>query len=247
MSHSADRLRDRFYNSDPSWINGTERFGRIVRRYLSPEMVILNLGAGPGVGDLHFDADVSTVIGVDPDSAIAFNRRLSHRVCGVAEALPFGGEVFDLVYMDWVIEHLREPGQMAAEVRRVLKSGGRVLFRTPNLYHYSYTIARFAPHAFHKRLTALLKGHDGAEPYPTYYRMNTATTVRRVMAGAGFAEDELIMMEPDPAYLGMSGVTYLAGVAYERAVNRLDLLSPLRANILGCFRKVERTRQHRGI
>jgi hypothetical protein len=46
MSIAAERLRTRFYNDDPSWVNGTEAFGRMVRHDLRPEMRILNLGAG---------------------------------------------------------------------------------------------------------------------------------------------------------------------------------------------------------
>jgi SAM-dependent methyltransferase len=234
MKPGVQRLHSRFYDSVPSWVNGTERFGSCVRRYLVPHMTVLNLGAGPGCGWLHFDREVNRVIGLDPDDAIASNDRLAHRVRGLAEALPFCDEGFDLVYMDWVIEHLPSPEGMAREVFRVLKPGGRLLFRTGNLLHYSYAIAAATPHWLHK---AILNGDNDAHPYPTYYRMNTVRSARRLMGAVGFVEDELTMMEPDPAYVCMSRPTFLAGVAYERLVNRFEILRPIRANILGCFRK----------
>jgi hypothetical protein len=60
MNERIRRLHERFYDSDPAWINGTAQFGSLVRKFLRPDMVILNLGAGPGTGSLHFDRDVSS-------------------------------------------------------------------------------------------------------------------------------------------------------------------------------------------
>jgi|SRR5581483_1683974 len=141
MNQLVRRLHERFYDSDPAWINGTAQFGTLVRKYLRPDMAILNLGCGPGAGSLHFDGDVSIVIGLDPEPSITRNRRISYGVRGVAQALPFRNQCFDLVYMDWVIEHLPQPRQMAEEVFRTLKPGGKLAFRTGNLFHYSYAIA----------------------------------------------------------------------------------------------------------
>jgi SAM-dependent methyltransferase len=238
MKSEVQQLHSKFYESVPSWVNGTERFASTVRKYLSRNMTVLNLGAGPGSGWLHFDREVRQVIGLDPDNAIAFNQNLTYRVRGIAETLPFRDEVFDLVYMDWVIEHLRSPESVTNEIFRVLRSNGRLLFRTGNLFHYSYAIAFLTPHRFHK---VLLNGYVERDPYPTYYRMNTTRSVRRVMREVGFLEDEMIMMEPDPAYVCMSRPMFLVGVAYERLVNYLDLLKPIRANILACFRKPDRS------
>jgi ubiquinone/menaquinone biosynthesis C-methylase UbiE len=237
MNSAAERLRVRFYNSDPQWVNGTDKFARMVRQHLRPEMRILNLGAGPGRSSLHFDKQVRTVVGIDPDESIASHPRLSHKVRGVAEALPFCDRSFDLIYLDWVVEHLPSPDAMANEALRILKDGGRLLFRTGNLYHYSYGIASLTPHAFHEYLVGALVGEGEAHSYPTFYRMNTAAKVRQTMKRAGFVEEQLTMMEPDPAYVGMNRATFLTGVAYERMVNRFEVLQGLRANILGCFRK----------
>jgi SAM-dependent methyltransferase len=237
MSAIAERLRARFYHADPSWVNGTEAFGRMVRQYLRPEMRILNLGAGAGTTPLHFDQQVRTVVGLDPDRSIVLHDRLSSKVRGVAEGLPFRDQSFDLVYMDWVIEHLPSPVAMATEAMRVLKPGGHLLFRTGNLFHYSYLVASLTPQRFHEFIAHALFGETEVHVYPTFYAMNTAAGVRRTMQLAGFEERQLMMMEPDPAYVGMTRLTFLMGVAYERVVNRFDALAPLRANLLGCFKK----------
>jgi SAM-dependent methyltransferase len=51
------------------------------------------------------------------------------------EQLPFGDGSFDVVYLAEVFEHLRiNPIFTAAELHRVLRPGGKLLLRTPNLY-----------------------------------------------------------------------------------------------------------------
>ena len=236
MRNRVKSLHRRYYVSNDLWLDGTSQFGFLVRSYLRPDMKILNLGAGPGTGKLHFDRMVGSVIGLDPACAIERNEHVTFRVRGVAETLPFRSDTFDLVYMDWVIEHLSFPRHAVAEVFRVLQPRGKFIFRTGNLFHYSYLIASVTPHWFH----TLLVGHHDADPYPTFYRMNTVRAIRRILAAVGFKQDRIVMMEPDPAYVTMSRLTFLGGVLYERLVNRFDALKPLRANILACFVKPER-------
>lgn len=66
-----------------------------------------------------------------------------------SHALPFMDEAFDVVIAMNAFEHYRDPARAAAEIRRVLKPGGRVLIRTAFLqpqheppYHF-YNVTRF--------------------------------------------------------------------------------------------------------
>jgi SAM-dependent methyltransferase len=47
-------------------------------------------------------------------------------------ALPYGDETFDLVYSMGTVEHFDETTQALAEIRRVLKRGGRAIIGVPN-------------------------------------------------------------------------------------------------------------------
>lgn len=64
-------------------------------------------------------------------------------VCGDAFALPFPDGVFDLVFHQGLLEHFRNPLDMLAEHRRVLRSGGHILVDVPQRWHY-YTPLKHA-------------------------------------------------------------------------------------------------------
>ena len=203
-------------------------------------MRILDLGAGPGKpGRVNFRGRVTTVVGVDPDWALKQNDQVDFRVLAVAEHLPFESACFDLILADWVVEHLPDPNGMAAELYRVLKPGGRFVFRTGNIWHYSYAVSAVTPHWFHRLVANRVRSLPSAsvDPYPTHYRMNTCRDVRRVLRRAGLLEEKLALVEAEPSYLVFSVPSFLLGVAYERLVNHVSPLARFRACLFGCFRK----------
>jgi SAM-dependent methyltransferase len=203
-------------------------------------MRLLDLGAGAGKpGPVNFRGDAAMVVGMDLIWAIQGNNQVDLRAVGAAESLPFQAESFDLVFADWVIEHLADAATVVSEVLRVLKPGGFFIFRTGNLWHYSYAIAAHTPHWFHRLVANPVRGlpRNGGDPHFTYYRMNTRHAVRRVFTRTRFFEENLLTVEAEPSYLMFSVPSFLLGVAYERLVNRSPSLSGFRACLFGCFRK----------
>lgn len=72
-------------------------------------------------------------VGLDyPATAAAYRTR--PMVYGDAHRLPCADRSFDLVLLTDVLEHLRDPLCALAEVRRVLRPGGRLLVGVPFLY-----------------------------------------------------------------------------------------------------------------
>jgi ubiquinone/menaquinone biosynthesis C-methylase UbiE len=233
-------LTERLYYRRPNWVDGTSQFAALIRQRLRPEFRILDLGAGDGRAiSLNFQGEVRSVIGVDPNSYIKENSKIDHGVIGLAEHLPFRTESFDLIVSDWVVEHLSQPKEVASEVFRVVKSGGFFVLRTGNICHYSYAVAAATPYWFHRLVANRVRGipSDSGDPHATYYRMNTQRAVRECLTRAGFAEEELLMVEAEPSYLMFSVPSLLLGVAYERLVNWTRIFSGVRACIFACFRK----------
>lgn len=92
---------------------------------------VLDLGCGTGAFGTRSDVEV---IGVDIDVGALREASEREEVCRVdleAGKLPFDDGVFDGVIAKDILEHLVNPGEMVAEVNRVLKSGGTAVISVP--------------------------------------------------------------------------------------------------------------------
>jgi SAM-dependent methyltransferase len=238
----SEALYRRFYG-DPRGpqYDGTLLFYTSVRELARPDSRVLNLGAGPASGNpvKSLKGEVAQLVGADIDPVVLQNSELDAAVVIEGGRLPFADESFDLAFSDYVLEHVERPAPFLAEVYRVLKPGRRYLFRTPNLYHYVALASRATPHWFHQLVANRARGlaADAHQPWPTFYRLNSRRAIRDQARAAGFAQADLRMIEYQPSYLMFHAVPFLAGVAYERAVNSTDLLAGLRANIFGQLTK----------
>ncbi|SHN47875.1 class I SAM-dependent methyltransferase [Cryptosporangium aurantiacum] len=96
---------------------------------------VLEIGAGTGLNLAHYPSDVRALIVSEPDAGMraVLERRVGEsRVPAVvspasASALPFEDAAFDTVVSTLVLCTVEDPAAAAAEVRRVLRPGGRFL------------------------------------------------------------------------------------------------------------------------
>jgi len=97
---------------------------------------VLELGAGTGVNLSYYDASLSSLVLTEPEPAMLRRLRpkaleqapLAQVVQASAEELPFEGSSFDTVVSTLVLCGVDDQGRVLAEVRRVLRPGGRLLF-----------------------------------------------------------------------------------------------------------------------
>jgi SAM-dependent methyltransferase len=176
---------------------------------------------------MDFRGRAGRVCGIDPDPRVIDNPLLDEGRVALGEAIPYPDATFDLVLADNVLEHLERPELVFREVARVLKPGGRFLAKTPNARHYMPLIARLTPHRFHQWVNRW-RGRAEADIFPTRYLANTPGTLRRLARDAGLALERCDLIEGRPEYLRMSAPTYLLGWVYERLVNGVPWLAPLR-------------------
>ena len=157
------------------------------------------LEIGCGVGGLLLPA--ATRFGNVAGSDIAFRWLVIARkqledagseallVCCAAERLPFASARFDAVVGLHVLEHCQDPGAAIADTARVLKSGGRCFFPTPNRYSVGPEPCvrvwgvGFLPRRFMSRYVQWVTG----VPY-RHIRLLSLFELRGYLRTAGFAQ-----------------------------------------------------------
>lgn len=153
--------------------------------HVTPGDRVLDLGAGDGAFAADLTAAGCTVVAVDVAQEAL--RRARARVPGLDARLapedgplPLDEDAVDLVWAGEVLEHVADVTGLLAEVRRVLRWGGRLVLTTP--YHGRVSVAALA-------LRGRLDAH--LDPRADHLRFFTAATLRGVLADAGFAEVDL--------------------------------------------------------
>jgi SAM-dependent methyltransferase len=144
---------------------------------------VLDLGCGDGAFAAELIAAGAHVVAADVSQEAV--RRASERASSAEvvrlderEPLPFGDDAFDVVWAGETIEHVVDPVAWLAEVRRVLRFGGRLVLTTP----------------YHGRVATVLLGLRASafdahfDPRADHLRFFSARTLRSLLRDAGFTD-----------------------------------------------------------
>lgn len=140
---------------------------------------LLDAGCGAGRVMALLAAAGNRVTGIDV-SLRALEKARAHSsagtVAGVLDSsLPFADETFDTVFSSEVIEHLLDVPTALAEMRRVLRPGGRLFLSTP--YHGRLKNLAMALLGFEKH-------YDPAGPHVRFF---TAKSLSHLLEQNGFS------------------------------------------------------------
>ena len=177
--------------------DGTIAFYTRVSALLTPASRVLDYGCGVGA---HVSAEdpftgslqrlrgkVAEVVGVDVDGAARDNPNVDRFLPTAGGSIPLESESVDLCVCDWGLEHFEDVPQFLTECHRVIKPGGYLCLRTPNLLHYSSLGAWILPFRFHHAVRRLLGHfHSEADVFPTLYRCNTRSRLERALRAHSF-------------------------------------------------------------
>jgi hypothetical protein len=98
----------------------------------------------------------------------------------------------------------------------VLRPGGSLCIRTPNLLNYIALLSKLIPNRSHASVLARAKPGLGEEDiFPTLYRCNTLPAVRGALTRHGFSA-VVYGYEAEPSYLSFSKAAYALGVLHQK-------------------------------
>ncbi|ELY95770.1 methyltransferase [Natrialba hulunbeirensis JCM 10989] len=173
---------------------------RVYRSIITETDFSKALHFGSGRDKRHLGSELSSadreVIALDPDPHGLEQNDTPKRVLGDGQRLPFADNTFDLVFSEYVFEHLPEPELALREINRVLEPGGAVVILVPNPKHYYAKIADLTPFWFH-HLWFSLQGNTSADEdkFPTQFEWGTYTDIQ---SGAFDWEIERLYSFPGP-------------------------------------------------
>lgn len=187
IRHAPERAVGGFTRRDSTML-----FYSLIHAVLKPDHVVLDFGAGRGAQAetpyaykrdlITLRGKVQLVVGVDVDPAVLENPIVDEaHVFIPGRPLPFEDGAFDVIFSDWVAEHVDDPASFVAEVDRLLKPGGWFFARTPNRFGAIAIGATLIPNALHTAvLSRLQPDRKDKDVFPTRYRMNTVGAVKRL-------------------------------------------------------------------
>jgi 2-polyprenyl-6-hydroxyphenyl methylase/3-demethylubiquinone-9 3-methyltransferase len=132
-AHHEERWRELEHGLEPS--DYTVRLG-FLREHLAAGDRVLDVGCGEGRFAAELARDGAAVVGIDVAEeplrrARQLHPQLDLRVVDGDGAWDLPDASFDVVWAGEVIEHVADTAAWLSEVRRVLRSGGRLLLSTP--------------------------------------------------------------------------------------------------------------------
>lgn len=214
----------------------------VIDRHLTPKTRVLEVGCGRNAPLLQgLRGRAAALYGID---VVEFEPGLSGpeiRLINTSatDLSAFENGSIDLVYSRSVMEHISDAHGALSEIRRVLAPSGRYIFLTPNRYDYVSMIASIVPNRHHSKVVEITEGRPKADTFPTFYRANSFSSIRRLGRESGFEIESLERLNQYPSYLRFNRPLFWLGCQYERALRRFRFLDGLKGWILCVLRKSE--------
>ena len=160
---------------------------RLLDDALRPGAVVLDAGCGRTTRLRFYRDRIERLVGVDADEPAGRETPSVDEFvhANLDERLPFDDASFDLVYANFVVEHLDDPAGAFADWRRLLRPDGRVVIVTSNRASPAMALGARLPTRV--RLGIKRRGAGAAEKdvYPTRYRANTPAALAEATEAGG--------------------------------------------------------------
>ena len=217
----------------PFLTSHTDVEANLLERALPDNATVLEAGCGRKSRLAGHRDRIARLVGIDLDVEAGRENPAVDEfvVADLALALPFPDETFDLVYANFVVEHLETPETAFREWRRVLRPTGGLILLTSNASNPYLAAARILPERARVLAKRVGPGVATRDVFPASYRANKPKTLTRLLDSAGFEPVEVDYVATLHRYAGERRA--FAGIL--RGAERI-LPSTRRSTIVGWFR-----------
>jgi SAM-dependent methyltransferase len=211
----------------------TEIEAELLARALPENATVLEAGCGRRSRLAEHRGRIARLVGVDLDvEAGRENSAVDEFVAAdLGLPLPFPDGTFDLVYANFVVEHLESPITTFREWRRVLRPNGSLVLLTSNAANPYLAAARVLPERGRVLAKGLGPGVAARDVFRARYRANTPKALTALARAAGFEVVELVYVATLHRYAGERPALAKTLRAAEHV-----LPSSRRSTIVGWFR-----------
>jgi ubiquinone/menaquinone biosynthesis C-methylase UbiE len=200
---------------------------------LRPGARVLDAGCGRTSRLAGHRDRIAELVGVDLDAAAGKeNAALDRFVAGdLCTRLAFDDASFDLVYANFVVEHLDAPEAAFREWRRVLRPDGALVLLTSNQANPALAAARLLPERARLVLKRTGAGVAERDVHAIRYRANTPGRLATTATRTGFVPVDVVYVAGLHRYAERSRPLARLLLALERVLPAL-----LRATIVARYR-----------
>ena len=155
-------------------------------------VAVLDAGCGRASPLRQFRARIGRFVGADihePSEPLSYlDEFMTVDLC--ASTAPFEPETFDVILMNFTLEHFDDPAIVLAHLRRALRPGGRLVATTVNRRHPFVLAYLSLPSFVRGRAQRWVKSTPG-DAHRLVGACNDPVTIRRMLEGAGFIDNRL--------------------------------------------------------
>jgi 2-polyprenyl-3-methyl-5-hydroxy-6-metoxy-1,4-benzoquinol methylase len=232
------RLRARFGHFTPD-----DWYEALLTSLVGPQTRWLDVGCGREIlpfspeGARALSQRCASLTGLDPSDNIDDNPYVHHRAkCMLEDFAP--AEVFDLVTLRMVVEHITAPDSAAAALSRLCRAGGLVVIYTVDKFSPVSLVSALTPMSVHHGIKYWLWRSETRDTFPTAYLMNTRRSLATLMSAHGFAEEAFFTLS-DTRTTNRFFLLNVMEVVIWRALHAVGLDYPEKC-LMGVYRRTGR-------
>ncbi|MBE2217516.1 MAG: class I SAM-dependent methyltransferase [Ignavibacteria bacterium] len=188
-------LKKKLYARMPEYIFSNDLFENMIKAALSRDCFWIDAGCGNNSLVYEFEGIAPNGLGIDevihPDILTSKDKFINSSL----EKIPFEDNSVSLITANMVVEHIVNIDRVLREIKRVLKPGGKFIFRTTNRNYPTLFAGNLLPKKMKDFIIYKIFGVRSHDIFVTTYPINTLKDIEKKFTSHGFLINSLTACE----------------------------------------------------